>query len=235
MIFLIPVVSMAQTAEATWNYPVHPGTDEWKQLNTFTERFNALNVPDDILTEMTTENLVKTCLKYPWWILITSRDDNQDGYDFLKSVFNGFRELEKRKDAGIELLKVYEKMMPEDIYQYKTLVKQGMLCFEFTYIEMLLSQSSILRNIENENLVSIVQRASYVYKAKSEAFDKYSYYGIATSCLILIRALEIRKYDEYKLLSDNLPELIIFNKRGNSTNKELLDRIHFEANNLLNK
>ena len=153
LIFFIPFISFAQTEEVTWNYPVHPGTEEWNKLNTFPERFNALNVPDDILTEMTTENLVKTCLRYPWWILITSRDNNQDGYDFLKSVFNGFRELEKRKDAGTELLKVYEKMMPEDIYQYKTLVKQGVICFEFTYIEMLLSQTNVLENMEDENLV----------------------------------------------------------------------------------
>ncbi|QGY47997.1 hypothetical protein GM418_31375 [Maribellus comscasis] len=113
---------------------------------------------------MTTGNLVKTCLAYPWWILITSRDNNQAGYDYLKSVFNGFRELENRKDAGIELLKIYEKMMPEDIYQYKTLVKQGMICFEFTYIEMLLSQTNVLENMEDENLVPLVRKVSSVYK-----------------------------------------------------------------------
>ncbi|MCG6187625.1 hypothetical protein [Maribellus maritimus] len=109
LIFFVPFISFAQTEEVTWNYPVHPGTEEWNTLNSFSERLNAFNIPGDILTEMTTENLVETCLAYPWWILITSRDNNQAGYDYLKSVFNGFRELENRKDAGKEFLKSTKK------------------------------------------------------------------------------------------------------------------------------
>jgi len=42
-----------------------------------------LNVPDSILLKMPTKDLVKTCLTYPCWILITSRDNNQTGYDYL--------------------------------------------------------------------------------------------------------------------------------------------------------
>jgi hypothetical protein len=97
VIVFSPLITRAQTEEATWDYPVHMGTEEWNQLNSFSERLNAFNIPDDILTKMTTKNLVKTCLKYPWWILITSRDNNQAGYNYLKSVFNGFRELENEK------------------------------------------------------------------------------------------------------------------------------------------
>ncbi len=211
------------------------GTEEWNQLNSFSERLNAFNIPDDILTKMTTENLVKTCLKYPWWILITSRDNNQAGYNYLKSVFNGFRELEKRKDAGKELLKVYEKMIPENINKFSSLVKRGVFSFQFTYIELLLAQQDILKNTKNEDITLLVQKASSVYHAKSEAFDQYSYYGIATSCLILSRTLVVKKDREFASLSRDLPELVSYNNWGNSANKELLNRIVLEATSLFIK
>ena len=60
LILLLPLISIGQTNEATWNYPVNPGTEEWKQLDFFSERLDAFNIPDSILTEITTENLVKT-------------------------------------------------------------------------------------------------------------------------------------------------------------------------------
>lgn len=235
ILLFFPLILTAQTEEVTWNYPVHPGTDEWKQLDSFSERLDAFNIPDSILTEITTENLVKTCLKYPWWILITSRDNNQAGYDYLKSVFNGFRELEKRKDAGKELLRVYEKMLPEDINKFTTLVEQGVFSFQFTYIEILLAQTNILKNLDEKNFMHLLEKASSIYKEKSKAFDKFSYYGIANSCLILSRILELKSYYEFNILANNFPELMNFNKKGNSTNKILLDRIYLESANLFLK
>ncbi|WP_297093186.1 hypothetical protein [uncultured Draconibacterium sp.] len=219
--------------KVTWNYPVRPGTEEWKQLNSFKERLDAFNIPDDVLLEITTEELVKTCLEYPWWILITSRDYNQEGYDFLKSVFNGFRELEKREDAGRELIKEYEKMNPEDIYKFDTLVKQGVFSFKFTYIELLLAQKDIVKSINDKDLGLLIKKSSSVYNAKSEAFEKYSFYGIASSCLILSRVLEVKRHDNFIILGSELPEVVSYNKKGNSVNKELLDHICNEALTLL--
>lgn len=235
LIILTPFVTMAQTDEVTWNYPVHPGSKEFKQLHSFSERLNAFNIPDSILTKMTTENLVKTCLAYPWWILITSRDNNQAGYDYIRSVFNGFRELEKRKDAGIELLRIYEKMMPGYIFKYETLVKQGVLCFQFIYIELLLSQPNILKNISDGYLIQLVQKASSVYNTKLSASDKYSYYSISSSCLILSRILKLKKNSEFDLLKNIFPDLVDFNNKGISDNKELLNRIAFVTTNLFIK
>lgn len=233
LFLLIPFSTLAQTNLLTWNYPVHQGTKEWKQLNSFTERLNSFNIPDSIMTKMTTENLVKTCLKYPYWILITSRDNNQIGYNYLKSVFNGFRELENRKDAGIELFKAYEKMHAGEILKFNTLVEQGNFSFQFTFIEMLLSQPKIVENISSENLVLLAQKALAVYEEKSIAFDKYSYHGISTSCLILSRILKLKNNLGYFNLKDDLSELEIFNDSGVSGNKELLDQVVSASKSLL--
>jgi hypothetical protein len=225
----ITLSSFAQTKELTWNYPVRPGTEQWKQLGSFPEKINAFNIPDTILTKMTTENLVKTCLRYPWWMLIITRDNNQAGYDYLKSVFNGFRELENRKDAGKELLKIYEKMEPEDINLYDTDIKQGKYCFQFTYIETLLAQPNILENTTSEYLDLIVKKTISAYEKKHVHFDKFSYYGISSSCLIIDRLLKIRNLSILNQLKNNLPELDNFDKCGVSGNLELLNKLVYTA------
>lgn len=79
LLLLLFLSVKAQIKVAEWNYPVRPGTEQWKQLDSFSERLNAFNIPESILSEISTGNLVKTCLSYPWWILITSRDNNQAG------------------------------------------------------------------------------------------------------------------------------------------------------------
>lgn len=92
---------------------------------------------------MNTTDLVQTCLNYPEFRLIMTRNGLQKGYDYLKSIFNGFKELENRIDAGKELLKEYKKLNPEDIKNYDTPFNQGGFSFRFTYIEILIAQRPI--------------------------------------------------------------------------------------------
>lgn len=230
---LLLLVLFLPVKAQTWNYPVRPETEEWKKLGSFSERLNAFNIPDSILKEMTTQNLVKTCLNYPWWILITSRDNNQIGYNYLKSVFNGFRELENRKDAGQELFKEYEKMEPGNIVTYESLVDQGLFSFRFTFIEVLLSQPSILKNMTNDLLTSLISKTISVYESKSVAFEEYSYYGVSTSCLILSRHLEMKNYTKFYELLNKYPDLKILNNGGVTGNQELLKQIVSESKQIL--
>ena len=234
LLLLLFLSVKAQIKVAEWNYPVRPGTEQWKQLDSFSERLNVFNIPESILSEMTTENLVETCLNYPWWILITSRDNNQAGYNYLKSVFNGFRELENRQDAGIELLEVYGKMIPDSVMNLETLVKQGMFCFQFTFIEVLLSQPDILKNMDDEYLKSLIRKTVSVYEGKTVAFDKYYYYGISSTCLILVRVLSKNSYPEYIRLLEKYPELKRLDETGTSGNLELLEQIVVEAKRIFN-
>jgi len=125
-------------------------------------------------------------------------------------------------------------MMPENIENYETLVKQGMFSFQFTFIEILLSQPDILRNFSNESFTSLARKAISVYEGKTVAFDKYSYYGVSSSCLILARILKLTNYPEFIRILDRYPELNILNDNGTSGNKELLEQILIEVKRIFN-
>ena len=117
---------------------------------------------------------------------------------------------------------------------YETLVKQGMLCFQFTFIEVLLSQPDILKNMGDEYSKTLVQQTISVYNGKTVAFDKYSYYGVSSTCLILVSVLRMNSYPDFTLLLEKYPDLKRLDETGTSGNLELLEQIVVEAKRILN-
>lgn len=94
------------TIDEAYEYPVLPGTDEWKELRTQVDKIAVCQIPEEILTNMTTEALLETVLNYPLKSNMYMYDNLSIGYDKLKNQFNGLKELESREDA-IEVLSNY--------------------------------------------------------------------------------------------------------------------------------
>ncbi|MCD5383067.1 hypothetical protein LR002_03010 [Candidatus Gracilibacteria bacterium] len=189
--------AIGQNQSKAYDFPIKPGTKEWARLDTYEKRLDAYNVPEKLLQNMNTADLVQTCLNYPEFRLIMTRNSLQQGYDYLKSVFNGFSELEKRKDAGTELLKVYEKLNPAEITKYDTPVKRGGFAFEFTYIEIILAQKAVLINLSKKEKVGLIKKSVSDYEIKERMTDNYSPFGLTTPALILGRLLDIDKFQEF--------------------------------------
>lgn len=106
--FLYCTCSDSQTMELLWDYPVKPGMEEWKQLQTNREMLDACQIPENILSSLSTKELAAVCLQYP--LLITtmfSFNIPDNGIDVLFDEFNGIRELYKRDGGAAELLDLY--------------------------------------------------------------------------------------------------------------------------------
>lgn len=186
-----------QNQSRVFNFPVKPGKVEWQKLTTYEGRLNAYNIPDKLLQNMNTADLLQTCLNYPEFRLIMTRNSLQQGYDYLLTIFNGFRELEKRKDAGKELIKVYKQLNPADIISYETPVKRGGFSFQFTYIEIILAQRNIISNLDNADKQDIVKTTISNYQAKKGLTSEYATFDLTTPALILGRFLDIENNLEF--------------------------------------
>jgi hypothetical protein len=93
-----------------YDYPIVPGTAEWAALETHAEMVAAVQVPDDVLKKMTTEELVVAVLENPLapsiFAYYTHGSGYDSGYRILCDDLNCFRELDSRADASEELAKV---------------------------------------------------------------------------------------------------------------------------------
>ena len=127
----------AQETKLTWDFPVKPGSEEWKALETYQARLNAYNIPEELIGKIPTAELVKICLAYPEWGLINAFNDRLTGCSQVLKLFNGFAELFTRKDAAKELISVYAGMDPLRVNQYGTALEKGQYGSQFTRIELL--------------------------------------------------------------------------------------------------
>lgn len=105
MVFTLSAPVFAMDNENTvenveFHYPITPEMDEWKNFQTLDEMIEACQIPDEILSQLSTENLIDAILNYPLAINIFAYDTPKDGMNQLLLYFNGLQELEKRPDAA---------------------------------------------------------------------------------------------------------------------------------------
>lgn len=197
LLLTFPTTLLAQQNKVIWDFPVKPGTNKWVELKTYEEKLDAYNIPDTLLSILSTEELVKSCLNYPEFRLIMTRNSFQMGYDYLKSIFNGFDELEKRNDAGILLLHEYQKFTPSNIQNYDTPLKKGGFSSKMRYLELMLAQKPILLKLDTKSKKELLERCILNYEKIKKLPEYYTTYNLLTPTLILGRILEVDNYQEY--------------------------------------
>lgn len=100
-----------RTINEAYDFPIKKGTEEWLSLTTIHDKIDACQIPEDILTQLTTEALIETVKNYPLGVNIYAYDSIDLGYEKVKSQFNGLAELEKRileeNEAAATVLDAY--------------------------------------------------------------------------------------------------------------------------------
>ena len=88
-------------------YPVTEDSDEWSSFETHDEMVAACNVPEELLEEASTEELVSLMLDYPLLGDLGMYSDLNEGFYFLSQNSNVLAEIMKREDGAQALLKAY--------------------------------------------------------------------------------------------------------------------------------
>ena len=161
-----------------WNYPMKPGMDEWKQLQSNESKVNACKIPDDILFCLSTEKLTDLCLQYPLFGDIFAFNFLDMGLNQLFINFNGIRELYKRKDVANYLIKRYMEKI-----QSLSLQENEKLSTQFWY--SIWGLDALLSRVEQqENLKEILRNLVVGYEAISvldnnSRFLQYNFFARA--------------------------------------------------------
>ena len=133
----------------------------WKTFQTLEEMQSACQIPDDVLPNLSTEELVQICMNYPLFGNFSAYNDELVGIKKVMDGFNGFTELKKRTDAAEKLLDLYENVNvatlnsdKENIETYPN-IKLG-------YLELILS-SGEFESLYQGNLL---QRLNILHEKK---------------------------------------------------------------------
>ena len=223
---LVACILNAQTAtdkKMTWDYPLKPGMEEWNQLRTEQERINAVQVPEDILEKLTSEEVVRLIITFPLFGDFRAFSTLQnDGFSVMLRRFNIFGHLLSLKDVGKSLVAAYKDA---DMTGFRTLpYSNEYWTIKLDYLELVLVQKTVLQHLTSGEKLELLEEARIKFSEKinNEAFATLP--GIQPSIRIMAGILDLEEHQEFKL-SSNRQKLTSFIQTGKVGEASLIDEI----------
>ena len=218
-----------------YDYPLKPGMPGWSLLNSSHEMDSVLQIPDNVLANISTEGLIETALNYPRFGDLYFLDDYQHAFEILTEHFNGFQELLKRDDAAEKLLYRYELMYPDcNDNNWPSINGPGSsTSFSFAFIEIIIAQYDILAQLDKVKSKTLLKEALIKYQEKSQY--NYSVFSKKHTALIAGRIMYLADYtpfiEEYNkniYVKDFIDKVIL------NSNFETLELVNNHAKKFLN-
>ncbi len=185
LLFLLSLSLFSQSPEAPFDFPAKPGTPEWAKFKSHEDMINGCQIPEDILKRMSTKALVRTCIQYPLFGDVIGCENLQISFERVASNFNGFNELFRRSDAAESALQEYIDMNDLGSLEAKTINEK----WRFMYLEILLSQPSIIESLSQNKKKRLLREAIKKYSAKRNKLETYGNLSLVPSGLVMARLM----------------------------------------------
>ncbi len=215
----------ARQKSKPYDYPVKPGTKEWKAFTTHEQKRQACQIPQSVLNSMSTPDLVVTCLNYPLYGDMMAYDRVQEGFEYVKKGFNGLQELLKRNDVGAGIVELYDKMDPDAIDKNWTPTEKGKHSFKFFNIEILLAQDEVISNLSKKDRINLLREAHEKLKVKQQHPEIYGFMGFANNVLLMGRIMLKERYEPLEKLSSRETKLNVILQKAMPISEELMIEI----------
>jgi hypothetical protein len=165
LLFIIPIIVSSQT----WDYPVKPGTESWKKLQSNQEMVEICQIPEKILKSISTEELFEICLEYPLIYDVFAFEDLNKGMSKLFVDFNGIRELYRRSGLSKKLMKRYNQKIQSLSFlnESHTDFMKGQFIVLVSLLELFMYRANLAdSNIENTKAIMQCLVSGYENKSK---------------------------------------------------------------------
>ena len=223
LLLVVPLISVAQE-KITWDYPVKPGSEEWKKLKNNKQKVDACKIPEGILAQMQTTDLIEACLNYPLLRDVMAFNFLQGGINKLKENFGGFNELLIRDDAAKLLFVEYKMIKPNGFNKNSSLVQKGDYAFNIMAFEIFLSQKELLNTLCKSEKKELVQELLKKLEEKNDP-EVYGRLSQMTIGLCIVRILEQDEQFVNIPTSITKDDLKLFSEKANLQSTQLLPSI----------
>ena len=188
----------------TYVYPYTPGTAEWNKLHkekSMDEIKELLQVPMDVLKNMSTEGIIQSLFDYPFSFSFTADNfSSLRGFDNFIRDRNAFTALANREDAGSKMLKIYKLYNPINKYSI----------FYDELIELLIAQPEIYTKLTKAETKDMIREGLNKYNYRKDHIDK-KYLHYQSTCIMMGRIMVadgyspiVKTYEQEKELKDLL-------------------------------
>jgi hypothetical protein len=175
LLFLLSFSIFSQSSDVPYEFPVKPGTPEWVKFQTHEEMLQACQIPENVLKNISSDALAKTCLEYPLFIDMIAYSTFNEGIERVVKQFNGLQELLGRKDAGKSLMSIYSDTSSAKLDRM----------FFYSYFEMLLSHDDVLKKLTNADKKALMKASLRRYRERRMNPEVYGPVSLTPVGLIL--------------------------------------------------
>lgn len=192
VVFMNAIFVFSQGAKQ-WDYPVKPGMEKWREFQSNEEMVAACQIPEAIISSLSTEDLMNLCLRYPLLNDIFAFENSNECLDKLFMDFNGIRELYKRDDVSSNLIKCYSQKMQKFsiLNSMSPELEKGCFVISVSALELLLSKIDLQYK---DGFKTIMQSLVSGYEMKWEYVDYFRGFGFQTN--IYSRSHVLSKIDK---------------------------------------
>ncbi len=191
--------------------------EQWAALEDADEMRKVSQISEDILSTVSTEELLLYCMNYNLMADVFAFNTIDDGKAELKENFNGVQELLKRKDAADCLIKLYKLY---DLNDQKS--KDTNCCIRFHYLESLICYSEIFDNLtvaQSDTLtIACAQKINEMVNAEEAIFSPNISMLIAARC-------QYSTSEDFRAIIDASPAAKQFIENGIILDEEISDSI----------
>jgi len=131
-------VIYAQTEK--WEYPIKLGSQEWRTTS-YDYKVEKSLPPKEILNSWDTDTLFEHCMLYPFNMLAWTYNNPNAGFKRVYDQATVWHEFVRRKDAVEVLIKYFETVSFERLFEIKKLYVLGNELFELYFLEKLVSET----------------------------------------------------------------------------------------------
>ncbi len=189
-------------------YPVQPGSEGWKRLNSHQEMVNVCQVPDEILKNMCTSGLIDTYLDYPLLFTIFAFNNTNDGLRQVATEFNGFLELLRRNDCATRFLQKYKVIDPAHIRSLSDDIEVGVFMQKIRFFELTLAFEPLRNKLTGTECKTIIE-IGLKNLEKKEA-NNYGNFSLTTNIYLLTKILESEQYPLFLEYQVQHPDINLF-------------------------
>jgi hypothetical protein len=208
--FTVSFATMAQEKKLTWDYPVKPDTEEWKEMP-YNEKIKKSQPSIELLKNWTTETLFQYCIDYPFNKVILLFNNPNDGFKRVYEQSFVWQEFIQRKDA-FEILSKYLESRP-----YKRLLKMNNIevrnneLFVLFFLDKIVSETNFAVNLDAENkrkLANIILQSHQSKKNYPEEFIGFHYNSSLSALLKIVESDGVLSEDkisttDFRKITDN--------------------------------
>lgn len=185
-------------SQQQWTYPVTPGSSEWRQIPTYSERVAVQQIPLEVLNDMSTQELFRAWMSLPGRIDVLAYDTMQKGFDVSVKRYNVLQSLLEREDAGSIILEKYLKTGPAFMQDDWSSLKKGQFITDIGYIELTLAQPEILQTLTPDQMKSVINisKTKLQEKMALNTYDR-DFFWEETGAILIGRTLQQVNFPDF--------------------------------------